>query len=48
MSLATGGQILMTRFAFDSARSMLKGEDIPGNRPLGLDEPRPLSVEGNR
>jgi class 3 adenylate cyclase len=30
MSLAVGGQVLLTRGAFDSARQVLKGEDIPG------------------
>lgn len=30
MSLAEGGQILLTRGVFDSARQVLKGEDIPG------------------
>src|SRR5262249_30061355 len=34
MSLATGGQILMTRAVFDSARQVLKGEDIEGVEPL--------------
>jgi serine/threonine-protein kinase len=50
MSLAKGGQVLMTRAVFDSARQVLKGEDIPALGPLewlnhgpyllkGLDEP---------
>ena len=30
MDLARGGQILLTRSAFDSARQMLKGEDVAG------------------
>src|SRR5215831_9390649 len=30
MSLAQGGQILITRGAFDSARQVLKGEDVQG------------------
>ena len=30
MSLAQGGQILMTRFAFDNARQVLRGQDIEG------------------
>jgi class 3 adenylate cyclase len=30
MSLAAGGQVLLTRGVFDSARQVLKGEDIPG------------------
>jgi WD40 repeat protein/serine/threonine protein kinase/class 3 adenylate cyclase len=50
MSLAQGGQILLTRAAFDSARQSLKGEEIGGLGELswlnhgpyllkGLDEP---------
>ena len=50
MSLAKAGQVLMTRAVFDSARQVLKGEDIPGVGQLewlnhgpyllkGLDEP---------
>lgn len=50
MSLAHGGQVLMSRGAFDSARQVLKGEDIEGVGQLdwlnhglyllkGLDEP---------
>ena len=34
MGLAQGGQILLTRSAFDSARQMFKGEDIPGVGPM--------------
>ncbi len=34
MGLAQGGQILLTRSAFDNARQMLKGEDIQGVGPL--------------
>lgn len=34
MSLAPGGQILLTRGVFDSARQVLKGEDLPGIGPL--------------
>ena len=30
MSLAGGGQVLLTRAAFDNARQVLKGEDLPG------------------
>jgi serine/threonine-protein kinase len=30
MSLAVGGQVLLTRGVFDNARQVLKGEDIPG------------------
>ena len=50
MSLAGAHQILASRFAFDSARQVLKGEDIAGIGPLswlnhgtyslkGVDEP---------
>jgi len=50
MSLAEGGQILLTRGVFDSARQVLKGEDLPGVEQLrwlshgpymlkGVDEP---------
>ena len=34
MGLAEGGQILMTRAVFDSARQALKGEDIEGVKEL--------------
>src|SRR5512136_88519 len=34
MSLAKGGQVLMSRGVFDSARQVLKGEDIEGLGPL--------------
>jgi WD40 repeat protein/class 3 adenylate cyclase/tRNA A-37 threonylcarbamoyl transferase component Bud32 len=34
MGLAQGGQILLTRSAFDSARQMLTGEDVAGVGPL--------------
>jgi class 3 adenylate cyclase/dipeptidyl aminopeptidase/acylaminoacyl peptidase/tRNA A-37 threonylcarbamoyl transferase component Bud32 len=34
MDLAKGGQILLTRSAFDNARQMLKGEDVAGVGPL--------------
>ncbi|MHB8520030.1 MAG: protein kinase domain-containing protein [Limisphaerales bacterium] len=34
MSLAKAGQILMTRAVFDSARQVLKGEDIEGLGPM--------------
>jgi serine/threonine protein kinase/class 3 adenylate cyclase len=34
MSLARGDQILLTRFAFDNARSVLRGEEIQGVGPL--------------
>jgi class 3 adenylate cyclase/tetratricopeptide (TPR) repeat protein/tRNA A-37 threonylcarbamoyl transferase component Bud32 len=33
-SLAQGDQILLTRFAFDNARSVLRGEEIQGVGPL--------------
>src|ERR1043166_4971138 len=34
VSLAEGGQILLTRSAFDNAREVLKGQDLPGVGPL--------------
>ena len=34
MGLAQGGQILLTRSAFDNARQMLKGENVAGVGPL--------------
>ena len=34
MSLAQGDQILMTRFAFDNARQVLRGEELPGINEL--------------
>lgn len=34
MSLAQGGQVLLTRGVFDNARQVLKGEDLPGVGPL--------------
>lgn len=34
MSLAQGGQILLTRGVFDNARQVLKGEETPGLGPL--------------
>jgi TolB-like protein/class 3 adenylate cyclase/tetratricopeptide (TPR) repeat protein len=34
MSLAHGGQVLMTRFVFDNARQVLKGDELPGVEPL--------------
>ena len=34
VSLAQGGQILLTRAVFDNARQVLKGEEIPGLSPL--------------
>ncbi len=34
MSLAKGGQVLLSRGVFDSARMVLKGEDLPGLGPL--------------
>lgn len=46
MSLGQGNQILMTRFAFDSARSVLKGEDIDGVGPLSWLNHGPYAVKG--
>jgi serine/threonine protein kinase/class 3 adenylate cyclase len=34
MSLGTGGQILMSRFAFDTARQVLRGQQVPGVNSL--------------
>jgi serine/threonine protein kinase/class 3 adenylate cyclase len=34
MSLGAANQILMTRFVFDNARQMLRGNDLPGGGPL--------------
>jgi serine/threonine-protein kinase len=34
MALAAGGQILMTRFAFDNARQVLRGHDLEGVGPV--------------
>jgi WD40 repeat protein/class 3 adenylate cyclase/tRNA A-37 threonylcarbamoyl transferase component Bud32 len=46
MGLAQGGQILLTRSAFDSARQMLKGEDIQGVGPLEWLNHGPYSLKG--
>ena len=59
MSLAQGGQILLTRAVFDNARALLKGEGLPGLGPLtwvshgafllkGLDEPVEVCEVGDR
>lgn len=59
MSLAQGGQILLTRAVFDSARAALKGEGIPGVGPLswvshgfyqlkGLEEPLEVCEVGDQ
>jgi WD40 repeat protein len=59
MSLAQGGQILLTRGVFDSARQVLKGEDIAGIGSLswvshgpyllkGVDEPVEVCEVGER
>ena len=57
MSLGTGDQVLMTRFVFDNARQILRGQDIAGldgltwlNHGLyamkGLDEPLEICEAG--
>jgi WD40 repeat protein/class 3 adenylate cyclase len=46
MSLAKGGQILLTRGVFDSARQVLKGEDIQGIGPLEWLNHGPYSLKG--
>ncbi|MEY2429169.1 MAG: eukaryotic-like serine/threonine-protein kinase [Verrucomicrobiota bacterium] len=58
-ALAQGKQILMTRFAFDSARQALKGEELSGIGPLvwmnhgryrlkGVEEPIELCAVGEQ
>jgi WD40 repeat protein/serine/threonine protein kinase/class 3 adenylate cyclase len=46
MSLAEGGQILLTRGAFDSARQVLKGEDLRGVGPLSWASHGPYLLKG--
>ena len=46
MSLAKGGQTLMTRAVFDSARQVLKGEDVPGVGQLEWLNPKRGSSTG--
>ncbi len=46
MSLAQGGQVLMTRAVFDSARQVLKGEDIPGVGTLSWVSHGPYVLKG--
>ena len=46
MSVAQGGQILLTRGVFDSARQVLKGEDIPGVGPLNWVSHGPYLLKG--
>ena len=46
MSLARGGQILLTRDVFDSARQVLKGEDIQGLNPLAWLNHGPYLLKG--
>lgn len=45
-SLAAGGQVLLTRGAFDSARQVLKGEDIPGVGGLSWASQGPYLLKG--
>jgi len=46
MSLAQGAQILLTRGVFDSARQVLKGEDIPGVGRLSWVSHGPYLLKG--
>ena len=46
MSLAQGGQILLTRGGFDSARQVLKGEDLAGVGPLSWVSHGPYVLKG--
>lgn len=46
MSLAEGGQILLTRGVFDSARQVLKGEDLAGIGPLSWVSHGPYLLKG--
>jgi WD40 repeat protein len=46
MSLAQGGQILLTRGGFDSARQVLKGEDLAGVGPLSWVSHGPYLLKG--
>jgi len=46
MSLAQGDQILMTRFAFDNAQQILKGEAIQGIGPLSWLNHGPYLMKG--
>jgi phosphoserine phosphatase RsbU/P len=46
MNLAQGGQILLTRSAFDSARQMLKGEEVAGVGPLAWLNHGPYLLKG--
>ena len=46
MSLADGGQILLTRGVIDSARQVLKGEDLAGVGPLSWVSHGPYLLKG--
>jgi class 3 adenylate cyclase/tRNA A-37 threonylcarbamoyl transferase component Bud32 len=46
MGLGDGGQTLMTRFAFDSARQVLRGEDIDGVGTLAWINHGPYALKG--
>ena len=46
MSLAQGGQTLVTRFAFDSARAVLRGEELAGVGPLRWMNHGPYVLKG--
>ncbi|MBU6400996.1 MAG: protein kinase, partial [Verrucomicrobia bacterium] len=45
-SLAVGGQILMTRFVFDNARQVLRGDVLPGVAPLTWSNHGPYRLKG--
>ncbi len=46
MALAQGNQILMTRFVFDNARQVLKGQDLEGVGPLAWLNHGPYLLKG--
>jgi serine/threonine protein kinase/class 3 adenylate cyclase/dienelactone hydrolase len=46
MSLAKGSRILMTRFAFDNARQVLKGQELPGLKDLRWLNHGPYRLQG--
>ncbi len=46
MSLGRENQILLTRFAFDAARQVLKGQDLPGIGPLSWLNHGPYLLKG--
>ncbi|MBE7561200.1 protein kinase, partial [bacterium] len=46
MSLAAGGQILLTRAVFDNARAVLRGEELAGVGPLTWLDHGPYEIKG--